>query len=120
MKGFNSEMDRMDRLAKGYSRYIDKNQDEIVKDFCKKIKQQKIGNLDLNTYSQFRYWKSEASDRLKSFHEEFKQETKDDKIHFDDFCEFVWLQMEDFMDEIPDDVSSLFKELNSNDFVAKA
>ena len=107
-------------LAKGYSKFIYKNQDKIIDDFCDKIKEQKIGNLDLDTYSQFRYWKSETSDRLRSFHEEFKQETKDDEIHFDDFCEFVWLQMEDCMDEMPDDISKLFKELNSNDIIAEA
>ena len=107
-------------LTKGYSKFIYKNQDEIINDFCDKIKEQKIGNLDLDTYSQFRYWKSETSDRLKSFYKEFKKETKDGEIHFDDFCEFVWLQMEDFIDEVPDEVSELFKGLNSNDFVAKA
>ena len=117
MKELNIEMNR---LSKGYSKYIHKNQDEIVNDFCDKIKEQKIGNLDLETYSQFRYWKSETSDRLKSFYKEFKQETKDGEILFDDFCEFVWLQMEDFMDEMPDDISKLFREINSNEFIAKA
>ena len=107
-------------LAKGYSKFIYKNQDKIIDDFCDKIKEQKIGNLDLDTYSQFRYWKSETSDRLRSFHEEFKQETKDDEIHFDDFCEFVWLQMEDCIDEMPDDISKLFKALNSKDEMAEA
>ena len=107
-------------LTKGYSKFIYKNQDEIIHDFCAKITAQKIGNLDLDTYSQFRYWKSETSDRLRSFHEEFKQETKDGEIHFDDFCEFVWLQMEDFMDEMPDDISKLFRELNSKDIIAEA
>ena len=107
-------------LAKGYSKFIYKNQDKIIDDFCDKIREQKIGNLNLNTYSQFRYWKSETSDHLKDFYEDFKEDTKDDKISFDDFCEFVWLQMEDFIDEMPGDVSKLFRELNSNEFVAKA
>ena len=111
---------KMEKLAKGYSKYIYKNEDQLIDDFCNKIKEQKIGNLDLDTYSQFRYWKSESLDRLKSFHEEFKDETKDSEIHFDDFCEFVWLQMEDFMDEMPDDVSKLFRELNSKDIIAEA
>ena len=52
--------------------------------------------------------------------EEFKDETKDGEIHFDDFCEFVWLQMEDFMDEMPNDISKLFRELNSKKIVAEA
>ena len=107
-------------LAKGYSKFIYKNQDKIIDDFCDKIREQKIGNLDLDTYSQFRYWKSETSDHLKDFYEDFKEDTKDDKISFDDFCEFVWLQMEDFIDEMPDDVSRLFKTLNSKDDVAEA
>ena len=117
MKELNIEIEK---LAKGYSKYIDKNEDEIVNDFCDKIREQKIGNLNLNTYSQFRYWKSETSDHLKDFYEDFKEDTKDDKISFDDFCEFVWLQMEDFIDEMPDDVSKLFKELHSGDVVAEA
>ena len=117
MKELNIEMKK---LAEGYSKYIDKNQDEIIKDFCRKIKRQKIGDLDLDTYSQFRFWKSETSSNLKDFYKDFKEETKDGKISFDDFCEFVWLQMESFMDEMPDDVSKLFKELHSGDVVAEA
>jgi len=117
MKELNIEMKR---LAKGYSKYIDKNQDEIVFDFCSKIMAQKIGDLDLDTYSQFRFWKRETSDNLKGFYKDFKEETKDGKISFDDFCEFVWIQMEHFMDETPDDISKLFKELHSGDVVAEA
>ena len=110
----------MEKLAKGYSKYIYKNEDQLIDDFCNKIKEQKIGNLDLDTYSQFRFWKRETEDHLKGFYKDFKEETKDDKIPFDDFCEFIWLQMEDFIDEMPDDVSSLFKELNSRDDIARA
>ena len=117
MKGLSKAIDG---LARGYSKYIYKNQDKIIDDFCNKIREQKIGNLDLDTYSQFRFWKSETLDRLKGFYKEFKKETKDDEIPFDDFCEFVWLQMEDFMDEIPDDVSKLFKTLTSKDEIAEA
>ena len=110
----------MEKLAKGYSKYIEKNEDNIINDFCDKIREQKIGDLDLDTYSQFRFWKRETSDHLKNFYKDFKEETKDGKISFDDFCEFIWLQMEDFIDEMPDDVSSLFKELNSRDDIARA
>ena len=117
MKELNKEIEKM---TKGYSKYIYKNEDEIIDDFCNKIREQKIGNLDLDTYSQFRFWKSETSDHLKDFYKDFKEETKDDKISFDNFCEFVWLQMEDFMDELPNDVSKLFKELNPGDEMAKA
>ena len=117
MKGLNIEMKK---LAEGYYKYIDKNQDEIIKDFCRKIKRQKIGDLDLDTYSQFRFWKSETADHLKDFYKDFKEETKDDKIPFDDFCEFVWIQMESFMHEMPDDISRLFKEIHSGDGIAKA
>ena len=117
MKGLKREMNK---LSKGYSRYIGENQDEIIDDFCKKIKEQKIGNLDLDTYSLFRFWKRETLDNLKSFYEDFKEDTKDKTIPFDDFCEFVWLQMENFMDELPDDVSKLFTELNSEEWIAEA
>ena len=117
MKGLSKEIES---LTKGYYKFINKNEEKIINDFCDKIKEQKIGDLDLDTYSKFRYWKSESMDRLKVFYKEFKQETRDDKIHFDDFCEFAWLQIEDFIDEVPDEVSELFKGLNSNDFVAKA
>ena len=117
MKGLNKAIKG---LTKGYSKFIYKNEDKLINDFCNKIREQKIGNLDLDTYSLFRFWKNETSDRLKSFYKEFKKETKDGEIPFDDFCEFVWLQMEDFMDEMPDDISKLFRELNSNEFIAKA
>ena len=117
MKELNIEMEK---LAKGYSKYIEKNEDNIINDFCDKIREQKIGDLDLDTYSQFRFWKSETADHLKDFYKDFKKETRDDKIPFDEFCEFVWLQMEDFIDEMPDDVSSLFKELHSKEDIARA
>ena len=117
MKELNIEMEK---LAKGYSKYIEKNEDNIINDFCDKIREQKIGDLDLDTYSQFRFWKCETSSNLKDFYKDFKEETKDGKISFDDFCEFVWLQMEDFMDEMPDDISKLFRELNSKDIIAEA
>ena len=110
MKGLNKAIKG---LTKGYSKFIYKNEDKLINDFCNKIREQRIGNLDLDTYSLFRFWKSETTDHLKDFYKDFKEETKDGKISFDDFCEFVWLQMEDFMDEMPNDVSNLFKELNS-------
>ena len=117
MKELNIEMEK---LAKGYSKYIEKNEDNIINDFCDKIREQRIGDLDLDTYSQFRFWKSETSSNLKNFYKDFKEETKDGKISFDDFCEFVWLQMESFMDEMPDDISKLFKTLTSKDEMAEA
>ena len=117
MKELNIEMEK---LAKGYSKYIEKNEDNIINDFCDKIREQRIGDLDLDTYSQFRFWKSETADHLKDFYKDFKKETKDDNISFDDFCEFVWTQMESFMDEMPDDISRLFKEIHSGDGIAKA
>ena len=117
MKGLNKAIKG---LTKGYSKFIYKNEDKLINDFCNKIREQRIGNLDLDTYSLFRFWKSETTDHLKDFYKDFKEETKDGKISFDDFCEFVWLQMEDFIDEMPDDVSSLFRELNSKDNIAEA
>ena len=118
MKGLRKEMEK---LAKGYSKYIYKNEDQLIDDFCNKIKEQKIGNLDLDTYSQFRFWKRETADHLKGFYKDFKEETKDDKIPFDEFCEFIWLQMEDFMDDMPDSISlELFKGLKAKDGMAEA
>ena len=46
----------MQGMISDYSKYVDINSDEIVNDFCDKIREQKIGDLDLNTYSCFRFW----------------------------------------------------------------
>ena len=69
----------MQGMISDYSKYVDVNSDEIVNDFCDKIKEHKIVDLDLNTYSCFRFWKHVVHDSLKSFYKDFKKENSDKK-----------------------------------------
>ena len=111
----------IEKLTKGYSKYIYRYEDEIISDFCDKIREQKIGDLDLDTYSLYRFWKMETLESLKDFYKVFKKDTGNDDIPFDDFCEFIWLKMDDFMGDMPDNISlELFKGLNVKDGMAEA
>ena len=76
-----------------YSEYIDENEAEIVNDFCAKIKKDKIGDLDLNEYSRFRFWKHHCASTLEYFYKKFLKDTKAPELGFDVFCELSWQTM---------------------------
>ena len=101
----------MQGMISDYSKYVDINSDEIVNDFCDKIREQKIGDLDLNTYSCFRFWKHVVHDSLKDFYKDFKKETRDKEITFEEFCDFTWNEMGSMMDEMPQDIASLLNAM---------
>ena len=110
-----------DIVQSNYERYVDKNEEKIVNDFCRKIKEERIGDLTLQHYSKFCFCKSESDDSLKDFYKTFINDTKDSDISFDEFCEYTWLQMESFEDEMPSEVENLFKSLKvETDVIAKA
>ena len=47
-----------DKVTEIYANFVDDNQDSIINDFCNKIKEHLIGDLTLDEYSRFMFWKN--------------------------------------------------------------
>ena len=102
-----------DKMFELYSEYVGENVNKIVDDFCKKIKKEQIGNLTLDEYSRFRFWKEHLRDELKGFYERYKDDTKDEKMSFSLFCEFLWHTL-DSADDLPDNIKGLMASMKSS------
>ena len=92
-----------------YSKFIGENEEEIIDDFCIKIKEQMIGNLTLDEYSRFRFWKNHSGDYLKDFYKTFKAETKSD-IPYNIFCELMWNSLDE---AIPEELKEIVSSIKS-------
>lgn len=100
-----------DKLFNKYSEYIDANKDEIVDDFCDKIKKEELGDLTLDEYSRFRFWKWFSEDKIRSFYLDYKQSVGEDHFEYDKFCEMLWLSMSK---DLPDFESVMNSIQNNN------
>ena len=99
-----------DKLFNKYSKYIDANKDEIVDDFCDKIKKEELGDLTLDEYSRFRFWKWFSSDRIEEFYLDYKKTVGEDYVEYDEFCELLWLSMSE---DLPD-LKSVMNSMQNN------
>ena len=81
-----------------YAEFIGKNEKKIIDDFCVKIKKELIGDLTLDEYSRFRFWKDYTSESLKKFHKKYKKDTKKD-VSYDIFCELMWESLDNMLPE---------------------
>ena len=52
-------MELYKKLNKKYNKYVDKNRNVLINDFCKEIRELEIGNLTLDEYTRFSFWKQE-------------------------------------------------------------
>tara|TARA_Y100000310_G_scaffold339816_1_gene433679 strand:- start:124 stop:462 length:339 start_codon:yes stop_codon:yes gene_type:complete len=102
------------KMINRYSKYVDKNEKIIINEFCEKIKKHKIGDLTLDEYSRFKFWKIETDEHLRDFFQAFKDDTKDKEIDYETFCEFTWNTVEDYIDEVPEDVKTVLQGLKDN------
>ena len=96
-----------DRMFELYSEFVGKNEKEIIDDFCSKIKKEMIGDLTLDEYSRFRFWKNHSGDHLKGFYETFKVETKSD-MPYNIFCELMWNTLDD---ALPEDLQEIVNSI---------
>ena len=83
-----------DKMFEDFSEFMGENENKIVDDFCDKIKKDKIGNLTLDEYLRFRFWKSHTSKEITFFHSKFVEDTKTN-MSFDSFCELLWNTLDD-------------------------
>lgn len=90
-------------MLNAYSLYVEKNEEEIINDFCDKIRNDLIGDLTLDEYSKFRFWKDLTSDELRFFYKKFRKETKTD-MNYNSFCEYMWFVLDPADESIPDEV----------------
>ena len=98
-----------DKMFESYALYIGDNEEEIINEFCDKIRKELIGDLTLDEYSRFRFWKNHTVDELKHFYKKFKKETKSD-MNYNRFCELMWNTL-DNVDDIPDEIKDMIEAL---------
>jgi len=81
-----------EEMIKKYCNYVDNNKKQIIDDFCKKIKKQEVGDLNLEDYTHYRFWVNESTGSLKNFYNSFLKDTdqKPKDVNFDEFCEQTW------------------------------
>ena len=105
MKG-DSKLKNVNETFELYSEFVGKNETQIIDDFCDKVRNELDADLTLNEYSKFRFWKHHVSKALNSFYKKFKKDTGASDTTYDDFCEFMWKDLEENIDE-----NSAFKAL---------
>ena len=88
-----------------YAEFINKNEKKIIDDFCKKIKKELVGNLTLDEYSRFRFWKKQTTKELSFFHKQFLNDMKNN-MSFDIFCELMWKTLESG-DHLPEELKEI-------------
>ena len=107
-------MQLIKELNKKYNKYVDKNRDKLLNDFCKEIKELEIGNLTLGEYTKFRFWKEDQVDSLTDYYKQFQNDTKDYALDFDSFCKVTWQYMEDAdIDILPKEVRMILDGLRN-------
>ena len=101
-----------------YSEYIGKNEEGIIEDFCNKVKNELIGDLTLNEYSRFRFWKHSLGKELSSLFLKYLKDNGVDKVpmQYDVFCEMMW---NDLNSEDTKDLTSMITQMKISG-VAKA
>ena len=72
MKG-DSKLKNINDTFELYSEFVGKNEKQIIDDFCDKVKNELLGNLTLDEYSRFRFWKHQVSKSLNTFYSQFKK-----------------------------------------------
>ena len=95
-----------------YSKFIDENEDRIIEDYCEKIKKEAIGDLTLDEYSRFLFWKDLTKSELNHFYENFKEETKATEMPYDLFCELMWNTLGDSAPDNIKEIINMVKGIN--------
>ena len=98
-----------DKMFELYAKFIGKNEKKIIDDFCKKIKRELIGDLTLDEYSRFRFWKNHSNKYLRTFYKVFKEDTKGE-MPYDIFCELMWNTLDD---ALPEDLQEILDSVKS-------
>ena len=89
-----------------YSEFMGNNEEQIINDFCDKVRNELEADLTLAEYSKFRFWKYHVRKALGVFYDKFKKDTGALDTTYDEFCEFMWKDLDENLDE-----DSSFKKL---------
>ena len=98
-----------DKMFESYSKYVGENEKKIIDDFCNKVKNEMIGDLTLDEYSRFRFWKYTTDKELNFFHDKFTKDMDCD-MNFDSFCDLLWNALEnvpDWMSHVMDNIKDI-------------
>jgi len=98
-----------DKMFELYAKFIGKNEKKIIDDFCDKVRNEMVGDLTLDEYSRFRFWKNHSASHLRTFYKKFKKEACSD-ITFHTFCELMWSTLDEAM---PDDLQEIMDSVKS-------
>jgi len=101
-------------LQQEYSDFISKNEKRLIDDFCDKIKEEKVGDLNLEDYTRYIYWKKISEKDLNNFFAEFKKNTKDYDIPYGKFCEFIWSELVVSGEDLPPNLKEVKRILDNS------
>ena len=96
-----------------YAEFVSENEQKIIDDFCSKVRNEMVGDLTLDEYSRFRFWKNHSAKHLNTFYKKFKEEAKSD-IPYDIFCELMWNTLDEALPEGLKEVVDSIKHLNKS------
>ena len=105
--------DRVTPTFELYSEFIGNNEEQIINDFCDKVRNELEADLTLAEYSKFRFWKHHTKNALELFYKKFKKDTRSDTT-YDEFCEFMWKDLDENLhdDDIPKELKELVTDLH--------
>ena len=99
-----------DKMFELYAEFIGKNEQEIIDSFCLKVREELIGDLTLDEYSRFRFWKHHVKKQLDYFYGQFKEDTKAFDLNYDAFCELLW---HNIGDSAPEEIKEMLDSIKN-------
>ncbi len=115
-----SKTHEIEEAIKRAEEFADTNREAIVNDFCKLIKDRQIGDLSLNQYTMFVFWKHEAKNELRDFYKLFLKDTKTKDVDYEEFCEMMWHWLDEDIEDIPKEIGDIKDFLEENNIIGKA
>lgn len=115
-----NKLHKIDEAIERAEEFADKNKETIVNDFCKLIQDRHIGDLNLNQYTMFVFWKHEAKNELRDFYKKFLKDTKADDVNYEEFCEMMWHWIDEDIKDIPKEIEDIKDFLEENNMIGKA
>ena len=96
-----------DKMFELYSKFVGDNEEEIIDDFCNKVKRDLIGDLTLDEYSRFRFWKDYSNKALREMFRRYRIDTKDD-MSYNTFCDLMWKTLDE---NIPEEMKDIMHSI---------
>lgn len=110
----------IEEAMKRAEEFAGSNKETIINDFCKLIKDRQIGDLSLNQYTMFVFWKHESKNELRDFYKRFLKDTKAEDVDYEEFCEMIWHWLGEEVEDIPKELGDIKDFLEENNIIGKA